>query len=560
MKHCILPGWLLASLCLLSGVTGAQVITEFSAGITPGSEPYYITAGPDGNLWFTETNGGRIGRITPLGKVTEFSAGLAPGAHPVGITAGPDGNLWFTNPDFTRIGRITPLGTVTEFAAGTIGLVPYIITAGPDGNLWFTETNGDAIGRITTSGVVTEFSAGIAIGAFPRAITAGPDGNLWFTEEGTRQIARITPLGVITEFSADTTGALFSITGGPDGNLWFTENDRIGRITPLGVVTHFSDGITPGAEPFSITAGPDDNLWFTEPGISAVARITPLGVVTEFHAGITPGARPRVITAGPNGDLWFTEWNCCFSGERIGQITTRPPLWAHMSLEPCRIMDTRSATAGSGVQGPIAGNSLRMLPGFIATGQNWSQYGGNATSDCGLTSPPGDSIRAVALVATILSPNFDAYLGISDTNSLSTALSNVALNFTSGQGLSTVYIVPQIATNNIYFAMPAGLSAHVIFDVVGYQILAEATALQCTTQTSAPVAIGNGTSGTATSPACDAGFTLTSGSCDSTSANMNVSQTKATEGNTAWLCAVTNRGVAAATLTSTATCCGIPGK
>jgi len=82
-----------ALLGLSSGVAHAQVVTEFSAGITAGATPFGITAGPDGNLWFTEANGNRIGRITPAGVVTEFSAGITAGATPYGITAGPDGNL-----------------------------------------------------------------------------------------------------------------------------------------------------------------------------------------------------------------------------------------------------------------------------------------------------------------------------------------------------------------------------------------------------------------------------------------------------------------------------------
>ena len=98
-------------------------------------------------------------------------------------------------------------------------------------------------------------------------------------------------------------------------------------------------------------------------------------------------------------------------------------------------------------------------------------------------------------MATILSPNFDAYLGIGDYQRLSSVLSNVALNFTHGQGLSTMYSVPQLATNNIYFAMPAGLSAHVIFDVVGYQVVSDATPVQCTTQSFvARWSIGSGAS------------------------------------------------------------------
>src|SRR5450432_3397082 len=85
----------LAALCFLSFGLSAQVVTEFSAGITPVAQPYGIARGPDGNLWFTEFGGNRIGRITPSGVVTEFSAGITANAAPYGITAGPDGNLWF---------------------------------------------------------------------------------------------------------------------------------------------------------------------------------------------------------------------------------------------------------------------------------------------------------------------------------------------------------------------------------------------------------------------------------------------------------------------------------
>jgi streptogramin lyase len=99
----------LALLGLVAGGAQAQVVTEFSSGISPGAYPNDgITAGPDGNLWFTEYHGDRIGRINPTtGEVTEFSDGITAGAYPNGITAGPDGNLWFTEIIGNRIGRIT---------------------------------------------------------------------------------------------------------------------------------------------------------------------------------------------------------------------------------------------------------------------------------------------------------------------------------------------------------------------------------------------------------------------------------------------------------------------
>jgi len=145
MRPCrILLGCMLASLCLLPGGAWAQVVTEFGTGISAGfPAPLGITAGPDGNLWFTESNGNRIGRITPLGVVTEFSAGITAAANPFGITAGPDGNLWFTESNGNRIGRITTGAVIAapvfasavsrkvHGAAGTFNLPLSLVTTSP---------------------------------------------------------------------------------------------------------------------------------------------------------------------------------------------------------------------------------------------------------------------------------------------------------------------------------------------------------------------------------------------------------------------------------------------
>ena len=58
----------------------------------------------------------RIGRITPTGTVTECPVGTRVGG--VGDPAGPDGNLWFTEPESDRIGRVTPKGVATHFSTG----------------------------------------------------------------------------------------------------------------------------------------------------------------------------------------------------------------------------------------------------------------------------------------------------------------------------------------------------------------------------------------------------------------------------------------------------------
>ncbi|GAC1458389.1 MAG: hypothetical protein PVSMB10_16080 [Pseudarthrobacter sp.] len=221
-----------------SPALAAGTITEFTVP-TPNSGPLYITAGPDGALWFTERDANKIGRITTFGTITEFV--VRAGSEPEHITAGPDGALWFTEFNSGRIGRITTAGFVTEFPV--LPITPFGITAGPDSALWFTASNGNAVARITTNGLITQFLGPPECAPDEYcnaldAITAGPDGALWFTDTGwmNESIGRITTDGAFTKFglpSADSGPR--GITAGPDRALWFTERNanRIGRI-PTG--------------------------------------------------------------------------------------------------------------------------------------------------------------------------------------------------------------------------------------------------------------------------------------------------------------------------------------
>ena len=226
-------------------------------------------------------------------------------------------------------------------------------------------------------------------------------------------------------------------------------------------------------------------------------------------------------------------------------------------LTPCRIMDSRHATAPSGVQGPLQGATLYNIPGLLVTGNTFQQYGGT-NSDCGLAGPAGGShIKALAIVITILAPNFDAFLGVSDINDLPTVLSNVALNYTHGQGLSTMYIVPQDIQNSVFFAMPSQLVAHLIFDVLGYFTKSDATALECATTTPTTFTF-TGTNGSLNSGACPTGFVKMSVACRTTAFNTARYATVGVSSGTSD-CEATDTG-GGTTLNATATCCHIPGK
>jgi streptogramin lyase len=299
------PDWILR-------VSPQGQVTKFQAGSNPGggfgTGPESITAGPDGNLWFTEFWTGRIARMTPDGLLTEFSPPGGNG-HPRGIVAGPDGNLWFTETDRNRvaIGRITLAGAVTEFplTAGPADLQPYDIAAGPDGNLWFTEQRG--IGRITTSGQVTQLP--LPEGTQPSEIVAGPDGNLWFTDYGHQAIARLSVAGVIREFPLPRRSAdPFGIAAGRDGRIWFTEafGGRIGSIGLKVPEVLLSERIARFAgsapETVTITNTGDASLAITTVRVTGVdGGLFMKGADTCNWTSVAPGATCSVQVAYSKG-------------------------------------------------------------------------------------------------------------------------------------------------------------------------------------------------------------------------------------------------------------------
>ena len=184
---------------------------------------------PDGNLWFTENGGDKIGRITTAGIITEFNIPTVPPA--MRRASRQDRTVRFglrENFDASagRSGASRRPAPITEFPIPTANShAPYGITTGPDGALWFTEHAGDKIGRITTGGAFAESPA-----------PCGRKLPLWHHNGAGRRTmdspnkaeksaaplppVRISPNLTFLRPIADP----FDITTGPDSALWFTES------------------------------------------------------------------------------------------------------------------------------------------------------------------------------------------------------------------------------------------------------------------------------------------------------------------------------------------------
>jgi streptogramin lyase len=239
-----------------------------------------IAEGSDGNLWFGAScpGGPAIGRMTPTGTFTPF---LVPTNNGVGdhsvesVTAGPDSNVWFTESHANRIGRITPQGKITTFGGLAANSEPTEITAA-NGNVWFTEANKDQIGEMTYNGtLVGEFP--VAVHGRPLGIAPAADGYLWFTDaNGLGKIGQMTTSGTILgEWPVPLGGNPQDIAMG-NGNIWFTESsgNRIGEVllphVGIRYVSYNPDTFTPKVAPLT-GQGQQVNWLMESPGAHGVA-------------------------------------------------------------------------------------------------------------------------------------------------------------------------------------------------------------------------------------------------------------------------------------------------
>ena len=351
-------------------ITPSGAITEFDLPRSVGG-PYGITAGPDGNIWLTTNALGQkrpdwILRIKPDGSATAFPAGTGiglSGTGPEHITAGPDGNLWFTEFWTNRIGRMTPAGALTEFPIPTADSAPRGIVSGPDGAVWFVESgfNRTAIARITTKGEVTEFPiGGTSLDQLqPTEIVTAPDGNLWFNQTHPSapqgEVGRMTPNGAVTLFAFPKGGRPLGMAVGPDGNVWVTDpgGNTITRMTPKGDFRQFALPRR-NAQPVGITAGKDGHLWFTEGGrIGNIGVRVPEAELSDRVVRFPSGAITRSVTITNSGEAALHISSASLVGvdhsqfAKVNDGCSGRVIAVHAT---CRIGVTFDPEAGSGVR------------------------------------------------------------------------------------------------------------------------------------------------------------------------------------------------------------------
>ncbi len=385
--------------------------------------PTAITTGSDGNVWFIEQTGNAIGRIDATTHVINtFSSGLPASASLAQITSGPNGDLWFTesNPTVNAIGMFNPNNTgqpIQNFgsSAGMSANAGPIGITSADGDIWFTEALADKLAELNpTTGQITEFPAPAGMGAgFESQIVFGPDGYLWAAELGGIAIFNPANGSLVNQvpLPGGTSEQPFDLTVGPDGNIWYVAGNRNSAGTAynsyaIGIVNKSSPyavqeiPLPASTEPFGITTGPDSNIWVavtsngtTAGTIDQIDPATPAITQTlSIPTNVVTTPNPVAITAGPDGNVWFAD-----AGGAIGVV--------NLNVQPHFVVTTPPAgvTAGQDfgmtVTGEYGAGIVDLLFNGTVTASVASVPTGGSSTVGGNFSVP--AVKGVATFSTL---------------------------------------------------------------------------------------------------------------------------------------------------------------
>jgi len=210
-----------------------------------GSFPMRIITDRQGQVWFTEFLGNRIGVFNQLThQLWEYTV-PSNASGPADLTFDQQGTLWFTEAYGRKLAKFYPENhTFVEYSFEPPYIVPHVLEefvpvlspvglgVSRDGHVWFADHGGNWIGefqpkiqnlvRYPTHTPPKD----VYVSSIPNGLLVDVEGRVWFTEHLGNSIAFFDPATrTMIEYSIPTgpvSGALW-LAIAPDQNVWFAE-------------------------------------------------------------------------------------------------------------------------------------------------------------------------------------------------------------------------------------------------------------------------------------------------------------------------------------------------
>jgi hypothetical protein len=217
-------------------------------------------------------------------------------------------------------------------------------------------------------------------------------------------------------------------------------------------------------------------------------------------------------------------------------------------ITPCRIIDTRLAG------GQIAANTVRNFD--ITAVSDYAFQGGDA-SNCNGAGAAG-SFAAAAINFTVVTPAAAGF--ITAFPFLGTQPLAATVNYTAGSivGNYTVVKLDQGASAN-ELSVYSFAQTHLVADLVGYFINPELGDLDCVETFSSNITVNANATGTGSSPACAAGYTIISGGCTMSTFDGRIVSSRSFPNSNTHFCAFRNENASSSnTGVVYGRCCKLP--
>ena len=210
--------------------------------LTLPSAPNDLALDAHGDVWFTEFNVDRLGRLDPrTGHMQQYPLTAKQSVEklaPYGVAVDPEGNVWFTESSNDHIGRLDPsTGHIRLFAPPGPPIAPMEIASDAHGAIWVTSFSSGLLLQLNPrTGAVTSYYASLSGedtgGLYGLAVTSS--GNVWVTILAENALARLdaaTHRFIYYRVPTENSGPL-ALAAGADQTLWFTETEKIGMLRP----------------------------------------------------------------------------------------------------------------------------------------------------------------------------------------------------------------------------------------------------------------------------------------------------------------------------------------
>jgi virginiamycin B lyase len=258
-----------------------------------------VVVAPDDTIWFAEQYANYIGHYSPATKHYQiyplpWISVADPGGNgqqrslpsaPNELALDTHGDVWFTEFNADRLGRLDPRnGHMQHYLLASKKsmqtLYPYGIALDQQGNVWFTESGKNQIGQLEpATGALHVFSV-----PDPQALTmeiaSDEQGSLWVTSFTPGLLFHYkSGTGTFTTYTVSVRGnergTLYGLLVPTPGDVWVT-NLAENMISHLDVRTgHFLTYRipTPGGLPLGLVMDTNHNIWFT--GLDTIGVLHP---------------------------------------------------------------------------------------------------------------------------------------------------------------------------------------------------------------------------------------------------------------------------------------------